>query len=142
MPPARNSAAHMRRISAIVEAPAGGAAAVGIFSAAGFKRSLERLLSGILRRKLRRLVFGDQRIDDFTERFAFQDLRQLVEREVYAVFGDATLRIVVSADALGPVTGADLAAPFGSARGILLLAFQVVEPRPQHRKRLGAIAML
>ena len=40
---------------------------------------------------------------DLAERFAFDHLRQLVERQVDAVVGDAALREIVGADALGAV---------------------------------------
>src|SRR5438874_10398036 len=79
---------------------------------------------GVLRRKLRRLVFRNERVDDFAERLALEDLRQLVKRQIDAVFGDAPLRVIVGADAFGPVAGADLAAPLGGARRVLLLAFE------------------
>ena len=52
------------------------------------------------------------------------------------------LREIVGADALGAVARADLAAARGGARGIELLALMVVEPRAQHRHRLGAVAVL
>ena len=96
----------------------------------------------VFRREQLGLMLGHQRVDDLAERFAFDDLRQLVEREIDAVVGDAALREIVGADALGAVAGADLAAPLGGARGVELLALVVVEPRAQHRHRLGAVAML
>ena len=55
------------------------------------------------------------------KRFAFDHLRQLVEREIDAVIADAALRKIVGADALGAVARADLAAPVGRALGVLLL---------------------
>ena len=76
---------------------------------------------GLFGREQRRLMFGDQRVDDFAQRFAFENLRQLVERQIDAVVRHAALRKIVGADALGAVAGADLAAAFGGARGILLL---------------------
>ena len=83
----------------------------------GFARGINSLLG----REQRRLILGDQRIDDLAERLAFQDLRQLVERKIDAVVRHAALRIIIGADALGAVAGADLAAALGGARGVLLL---------------------
>ena len=57
-----------------------------------------------------RLVLGDQRLDDLVERLARDHLVELVEGQVDAVVGDAVLREIVGADALGAVAGADLAA--------------------------------
>src|SRR5687768_13557246 len=87
-------------------------------------------------------MLGHQRVDDFAERFALDDLRQLVEREIDAVVADAALRKVIGADALGTVAGADLPTPVGGARGVELLALVVVEARTQYRHGLGAVAML
>ena len=74
----------------------------------------------VLRRQQGRLMLGHQRLDDFVERFAFDDLRQLVERQIDAVIGDAALRKIIGADALGAVARADLALALGGARGIEL----------------------
>ena len=75
-------------------------------------------------------------IDQFVERFAGNDLRQLVERQVDAVVGDAALREIVGADAFRAVAGADLAAPVGGALGVAPLLLGVVE-----RARSIAIAL-
>src|SRR5262249_54898129 len=64
------------------------------------------------------------------------------KREIDAVVAHAPLRKIIGADALGAVAGADLAAPFGGAGGVLLLTLEVVESRAQHSHRLGAIAVL
>ena len=66
------------------------------------------------------LVFGHQRVDDLVQGLAFHHLRQLVQRQIDAVIGDAALRKVIGADALGAVARADLPAPFGRARGVEL----------------------
>src|SRR5262252_6509373 len=136
MPLARNSAAQARRQSAtLTPSTAAGSNAGGVLKRAS-------IFSGILRRELRRLIFRDQGIDDFAERFPLENLRQLVERQIDAVVGYAPLRIIVGADALGAVAAPDLAAPFGGARRILLLPLEVVEPRAQHGHCLGAVAVL
>ena len=83
-------------------------------------RSLQRALRG----QQGGLMLGDERVDDLAQRLAFDDLRQLVERQIDAVVGHAALRKVVGPDALGPVAGADLAAPLGGARGVVLLALE------------------
>src|SRR5262245_5636906 len=49
-----------------------------------------------------RLVIGDQRVDDLVE-LAQHHAIELVERQVDAVIGDAPLREIVGADALGTV---------------------------------------
>src|SRR5688500_8992305 len=51
-------------------------------------------------------VLGGQRADQLVE-LAFQYLRQAVEGQVDAVVGDAALREIVGADALGAVARAD-----------------------------------
>ena len=51
-------------------------------------------------RQLRRLVIGDQRLDQLVQRFAGDHLVELVERQVDAVVGDPALREIVGADAL------------------------------------------
>src|SRR5215468_9152853 len=81
------------------------------------------------RRQQFRLVLGHQRVDDLAQRLAFDHLRQLVKREIDAVVAHAPLRKIIGADALGTVAGADLAAPLGGARSVLLLTLEVVEPR-------------
>src|SRR6516162_8381323 len=65
-------------------------------------------------------MLGDQCVDDLVESFAFDDLRQFVQREIDSMIGDATLRIIVSADAFRAVTRTDLATPLGRARGIVI----------------------
>src|SRR6478672_8634354 len=83
--------------------------------------SRRRLLGG----EQLRLVLGDQCVDDLAQRLAFEDLRQLVEREIDAVVRHAALRIIVGADAFGAIAGADLPAALGGARSILLLVLEV-----------------
>ena len=75
-------------------------------------------------------MLGDERIDDLVQRFAFHHLRQLVEREIYAVIGDARLREIVGTDALRPVAGADLPAALGSSIFAILLISQTVASVP------------
>ena len=74
-------------------------------------------------------MLGDQCVDDLVESFALYDLRQLMQREVNAVIGDAALRVIVSPDAFRTVARTDLAAPFGRACGIALCLFDVIELR-------------
>ncbi len=47
-------------------------------------------------------MFGHQRVGEFAD-FAVHDVIHLVQREVDAVVGDAALREIVGADALGTV---------------------------------------
>jgi hypothetical protein len=51
--------------------------------------------------------FARQRADQFVE-VAVDDGRQLVEGEVDAMIGDASLRVVVGADALAAIARTDL----------------------------------
>src|SRR5580704_475186 len=99
-------------------------------------------LAAVLRRKQRRLMFGGQGVDELAQRLALDHLRQLVEREVDAMVGDAPLRKIVGADALGAVARPDLAAPIGGALGVALLPLGVVEPGAQGRHRLRPVAVL
>ena len=88
------------------------------------------------------LTFGDKRVNDFTKRLAFENLRQLIERQVDAVVRYARLRIVVSANPLGAIAATDLATALGGAGGVLLLALEIVKTGAKDCHRLGAIAML
>src|ERR1700694_4198424 len=83
-----------------------------------------------------------QRIDQFTQRFARDHLRKLVEGEVDAVIGDAALREIIGADALGTVAGADLLATIRRARRVDALAFGVVDAGAQDVHRRRAVLML
>ena len=49
------------------------------------------------------LVLGHQRVDDLAQFVAGDDARQIVERQVDAVVGDAALREIIGADALAAV---------------------------------------
>ena len=55
-------------------------------------------------------MLGRQRVDQFAQRLAGNHLWKLIEREVDAMVGDAALRKIIGADALGAVAGADLLA--------------------------------
>src|SRR5690606_42065700 len=73
---------------------------------------------------------------------ALHDRVELVERELDAVIGQAALRKVVRADALGPVARADKAAPpLGRLRAPLRL-LGVAQPRVQQRERARTILVL
>ena len=48
-------------------------------------------------------MLRDERLDDLVQRFAGNDLLQLVERQVDPVVGDAPLRKIVGPDSFGPV---------------------------------------
>src|SRR5713101_9849000 len=87
-------------------------------------------------------MIGDQRIDQFAERFAFEDLWELVQREADAMIGHARLRKIISADALRSIARSDQTAPLGGARRVLLLPLHVVEPRAQNCHCASAVAML
>src|ERR1700752_4236926 len=89
------------------------------------------LCRSTLRGELRRLVLRGQRIDELAQRFARNHLRQLVERQIDAVVGDAALREIIGADALAAVAGADLFLAVGGARRFLALPLGVVDARAQ-----------
>src|SRR5262245_45015923 len=95
------------------------------------------------RRKLRRLMLGDERVDDFIERGrALEHVGELVSGEADAVVGDAALGKIIGADALGAVAGSDLAAAVLGALGVALGALELVEARAQHLHRLRLVLVL
>ncbi len=69
-------------------------------------------------------------------------LVELVERQIDAVIGAASLREIIGADALRAIAGADLAFAVGGTFGIKLRAFQIIEPGAQHFQRLGLVLVL
>ena len=89
-----------------------------------------------------RLVFGHKSLDHLVESLAGYHLVQLVEGEVDAVVGHASLREIVGPDPLGAVAGADLALSRGGAFGLKPGAFGVIQPRAQDLHRLGAVLVL
>src|SRR6267142_6876391 len=101
-------------------------------------RSRRRALGG----ELGCLMLRRQRIDQFAKRFARDHLRELVECEVDAMIGDAALRKIIGADALGAVAGPDLLAAIRRARGIDALTFGVIDARAQDIHRGGAVLVL
>src|SRR3954471_15598131 len=98
-------------------------------------------LSLIQARQALRLVLGDERTDQLVE-LAFQYLGQAVEGEVDAVIGHPALRVIVGADSLGTVAGADhrLARP-RPLRGEPL-ALLLVEAGAEHLQGLGLVLVL
>ena len=76
-----------------------------------------------MRGQLRGLMLRRQRVDQFTQRFARDHLRQLIERQIDTVVGDTALRKIVGPDALGTVAGADFLLAVGGARGVDALTF-------------------
>src|SRR5260370_29052843 len=93
-------------------------------------------------RQLGGAVGGGERVDDLVERFARHHLVDLVERQVDAVVGDATLREIVGADALGAVAAADLALPIGGARRGERLTLHLIEPGTQHLQGARPVLVL
>src|SRR5262245_31176387 len=88
------------------------------------------------------LMLGHQRADQFLEPRPFDNLVELVEGEIDAVIGDAALREIIGADALGAVARPDLAAPRGRALGIEALPFALIEPGTQDLQRPGLVLVL
>ena len=88
------------------------------------------------------LVLGDQRVGQLEE-IAVHDRRDLVEREIDAVIGDAALRKVVGADALGAVAAADQRACASPPSFALLLAhLLVLDARGEHAERARLVLVL
>src|SRR5699024_9391908 len=92
---------------------------------------LSRRTSAVLlqRRQLLRLGFVDQRLDNLVQAAAVHHLAELVQRQVDAVIGDATLGVVVGANPLAAIAGTDQRAPLV---GLLLMAAVMgglLEPR-------------
>ena len=71
-------------------------------------------------------MMGDEGIDHFVQRFARQDLVELVEREIDPVVGKPALRKIIGADAFGAIAGTDLGTPVRGALGVKYLALQFV----------------
>src|SRR6266487_6384935 len=66
---------------------------------------------------------------------AFENAVEVVHGQLYAMVGDPVLRIVISADLLGPPARADLRTARRRLLGRLLLPLELVEPRAQHAQR-------
>src|SRR5690606_15205133 len=93
------------------------------------------------RAQLIRAVLARERIDHLVE-LAFENPVELVQREVDAVIGHASLREVVRANTLRSIPRADEAL---AARGRLALALRdlgVAQPGREERHRARAILML
>ena len=72
------------------------------------------------RRELRRLMLGDQHVDQLVQGLALDHLVELMQRQADAMIGHAALRKIIGADALRAVAGADLATPVLRALGVEL----------------------
>ena len=79
---------------------------------------------------------------DQLARVAVHDVVELVERQIDAVIGDAALRKIIGADALGAVARADLELARLRLRTRLFLALVREQPRLQERQRARAILVL
>src|SRR5580693_223374 len=93
--------------------------------------------------QLRGQVGGGQRVDDPVE-IAVDDLVQVVGLVAHPVVGDAVLREVVGADPLGPVHGADLAAPLGAGLrvGVGLGLGQPPGPEDRNTSTFSALSLI
>src|SRR2546423_896632 len=88
------------------------------------------------------LVPGDQAIEHRVEIARLDELGQLVVLEIDPVVGDAALRIVIGADFLASVAGAD-GGTTNLGQGLLLLRHLAVEePGHQHFFRLRLVLEL
>src|SRR5919201_3261408 len=108
-------------------------------SSAALRRASSRFFGEL--RELLGLVFGAERGDKLVE-LAVHDAIDLVEREVDAVVGDAALRKVVRADALGAIARAD--ERFSRRGGLCLLLAQLLVANAcrEHPQRLLAVFVL
>ncbi len=86
-------------------------------------RAIERTASGAFGRQQLGLMLGDQRVDDLAQRLALHHLGQIVERQIDAVVGDAALREIVGADALGAVAASRSGPCRSAARALSILVF-------------------
>ena len=86
-------------------------------------------------------VAGLEGVDDLVE-LAFHDRVEGVEGQVDAVVGQAVLREIVGADALGAVAGADLRLAFGGQLVVLLLALEGQQPGAEDAHGLVVVAVL
>src|SRR5438876_6195682 len=87
------------------------------------------------------LLFGRERVDQRIER-AVEHLVELMEREIDAMVGDARLRKVVGADALGAVARADHRTPRLGDLRLLLRTRIVQQPRAQNLERARLVLVL
>src|SRR5215813_6463322 len=85
----------------------------------------------INRCELRCLLIRHQRVDQLIERCSLEHLIELVQRQADAMVGDASLRKIVGANALGTVTGSDLILTLRRARISSPLAFLLEQTRAQ-----------
>src|SRR6476659_1113201 len=99
--------------------------------------------SGRLRERgeLVSLVLGGERRGDL-RKVAVHDGIDLVQRKVDAVVGDAALREVVGADAVGAVARADEPLPLGGLLRLLLAHLLVLDARGEHAPGLLAVLVL
>src|SRR6476620_9881863 len=79
----------------------------------------------------------DERID-----VSIEDFRQLVQREIDPVVGDAVLRIVVGADLRRSIAGANLRLSHPRARRFLLGDFRIEQSGAQHFHCLQLVLQL
>src|SRR6185437_2536978 len=82
-----------------------------------------------------------QRLGELVQ-LAFEDTVEVMHGQLYAVVGDSVLRIVVGTNLLRALARPDLRAPRRGLLGCLLLALQLVEPRPQDAQRLRLVLKL
>src|SRR5688500_18048431 len=93
------------------------------------------------RREQPRLVLGSQRAGDLPQ-VAVHDRVDPVQREVDAMVGDAPLREVVGADAVGTIAGADEALPLARLLRVRLALLLVLDARGEHTPGLLAVLVL
>ena len=86
-------------------------------------------------------MFVDQRFDDWVE-VALHDLVELVEGEVDAVVGDASLRKIVGADASGAVARAHQRLACGGLFGLLFFTLGIGNARGEQGHGAGTVLML
>src|SRR5438132_638990 len=95
------------------------------------ERFLGRFLGLFVAGLARGLGLAGRRVYQFAGGLTRDHLRQFIERQVDAVVGDAALRKIIGADALGAVAGAYLLAAIRRARRLDALALGVVDARAQ-----------
>src|SRR5262249_3776253 len=110
------------------------------------RRALTRgpssLASAVDHRQSRRLIFGEDRIDDLVERLAAHHLVDLVKGQVDPMIGDPALRKIVGADALRSVAAAALPLSPGGTGAGAGLPLHLVKTRAQNLERSRLVLVL
>src|SRR2546422_6883904 len=112
---------------------------------ASWTLALARSAAGTIRRRLAQsvaLIPRDEAVDDRIEVAGFHELRELVVLEVDPVVRDPRFGIVIGADLLASVAGADRRAACLGQGGLLLGQLPIQDAGQQDLHRLGPVLEL